>query len=251
MPLNIEYSATDFDALKTELIGYLKETNSFKDIDYVSSNINTLVQLYAYLGSLFGFYINSIANEPFLPSAKRYKNLNRIARILNYNPRGDKAASVDAVGYLTPEYCFGKEGTYFQIPAYSKFPSNKATPDNTNFSFTNTSQIVYLVRAFGLSEVSQTNFAYDGMQFPVTKPKSYWTGTTATTGTPSFDPEKIALLLSDTKQLSVLNRLDQSNYKNFDVAAAPLYDGSDASPAGQPFIRDIPTKGNSLRKLSL
>lgn len=250
MPINIDYTTIDFDALKAELISYLKETKSFKDVEYASSNINTLVQLYAYLGSLFGYYINSIANEPFLPSAKRYKNLNRIARLLNYNPRGDKSAVVDAVGSLNAEYCYGKEGVYFQIPAYSKFPSNKATPDGSSFSFTNEDQMVYLIRGFGIREVEQKDFTYDGNSFPLTMPASYWgvtSGTTGTSGTPSFSPESIALTLSDTKPLSILNRLDQTNYKKFDTEIAPLYDGADSNPVGQPFNRNVVTKGSSLR----
>lgn len=250
MTINIDYTTTDFDALKNELIGYLKETKSFKDVEYVSSNINTLVQLHAYMGSLFGFYINSIANEAFLPSAKRYKNLNRIATLLDYNPRGNSSSTVTAVGSLTPEYCFGKEGVYFQIPAYSKFPSNKSTPTGESFSFTNENQLVYLIRGYGIRELDISDFTYDGMEMPVTMPLAYWAGTlgtTATTGSPVFFPEKIELVVSDTKPLSVLDRLDQTNYKKFDILTAPLYNGSDSQPAGQPFNKIISTKGSSLR----
>lgn len=250
MTINIDYTTTDFDALKNELIAYVKETKTFKDVEYVSSNINTIIQLHAYLGSLFGYYINSIANEPFLPSAKRYKNLNRIARLLNYNPRGNSAAVVNAVGSLSPEYCFGKEGTYFQIPAYSKFPSDKATPTGETFSFSNKEQLVYLVRGYGIREAEQSDFLYDGMSLPVTMPLAYWAGTlgtTATTGSPVFYPEKLEMILSDTKPLSVLDRLDQTNYKKFDIDTAPLYNGSDAEPAGQPFNKIISTNGTSLR----
>jgi hypothetical protein len=250
MSLNIDYSTIDFDALKDELISYLKETKSFKDVEYVSSNINTLVQLFAYMGSLFGYYINSIANEPFLPSAKRYKNLNRIARLLNYNPRGDKAATVNAVGSLNPEYCFGKEGVYFQVPAYSKFPSNKSTPDGETFSFTNEDQLVYLVRGFGIKELEQSDFTYEGNKLPLTMPASYWgisVSSSGTSGTASFDPTKLEMVLSNTKPLSILDRLDQTNYKKFDTETAPVYSGEETTPAGQPFTNNIPTNGTSLR----
>lgn len=256
MAITIDYTAIDFDALKAELITYLKETKTFKDVEFASSNINTIVELHAYLGSLFGYYINSIANEPFLPSAKKYKNLNRIARILSYNPRGDQAASVDVVGSLDPAYCFGKEDAYFEIPAYSSFLSNKTTPNGENFSFTNKDQVIYVIKGFGINPVDQINFTYDGSQLPVTKPTAYWniqsggttgtTGTTGTSGTPSFDPEKLILNLSDTIPLSILDRLDPSNYKNFDPSI-PLYNGSDASSVGQPFNRNINTTNSSVK----
>lgn len=240
----INYSAIDFDALKSELINYLKETNSFRDANFVNSNIGTLVELHAYIGSLFGYYINSIANEPFLPSAKQYKNLNRICKILSYNPRGTQASSVDVVGSLLPEYCFGKEDQYFEIPAYSNFLSNKPTTKGVNFSFTNEDQVIYVVKGYGTTVVDQNNFAYDNQTLPLTKPASYWTvgstGSTGTTGTSgiSFDVTKLSLLLSDTNPLTILNRLDPTNYKGFDPTI-PLYNGSDSQSYGQPFNRNI------------
>jgi hypothetical protein len=245
MPINIDYTTIDYDALKDELINYLKETKTFKDVEYANSNINTLVQLYAYLGSLFGYYINSIANEPFLPSAKRYKNLNRIARLLAYSPRGTKSASLQAVGSLLPEYCFGKEDVFFEIPAYSSFPSNKPTPDNENFVFTNEDHVVYQIKSYGVRTVEQNDFTYDGSILPLTKPASFWT--VGTTATPSFDPTKLVLNLSDTLPLSILDRLNPNNYKKFDVANVPLFDPTDSTSVGQPFNRNISTNSSTLR----
>lgn len=243
MPINIDYTTIDFDALKEELINYLKETKTFKDVEYASSNIRTLVELYAYLGSLFGYYINATANEPFLPSAKRYKNLNRIARLLAYSPRGDKAASASVVGSLVPEYCFGKEDIYFEMPAYSIFPSNKPSPEGDNFSFTNVNQFIYLIKSFGVRPVEQNDFSYAGLNLPLTKPASFWVDATS----PSFEVTELTLNLSDTLPLSILNRLDTSNYKRFDTVTAPLFDGADASSVGQPFNRTIGTTSSNLR----
>lgn len=244
--INIDYTAVDFDALKAELITYLRETKSFKDVDYASSNINTITGLYAYIGSLFGFYINSIANEPFLPSAKRYKNLNRIARLLAYNPRGYKSASLDVIGSLAPEYCYGKEGEYFEIPAYSIFPSNKKTNNGDAFSFTNNNTLVYMVKGFGIRPVESKDFTYNSLPLPFTATGSFWE-TEGTTGSPSFNPEKLELTLSDTKPLSVLNRLDPSNYKKFDTVNVPLFDPNSSSSVGQPFNRNIQIKKTTLR----
>jgi hypothetical protein len=250
MPITIDYTTIDFDALKDELITYLQETQTFQDVQYASSNINTLTSLYAYLGSLFGFYINAIANEPFLPSAKRYKNLNRIARLLSYNPRGYQAASANVVGSLLPEYCFGKKNVYFEIPAYSIFPSSTPTPNAQNFSFTNPDLINYSVKAYGVRPVQISDFQYAGLSLPITEPAAYWVGSpssTATSGTVSFDPAKIVLALSNTSPLSILDRLDQSNFHEFDISEVPLFDPSDPSSVGQPFTMSIGTNENSLR----
>lgn len=244
--INIDYSTIDFDAVRAELIGYLRETGTYKDVDFAASNINTLVGLYAYLGSLFGYYINSIANEPFLPSAKRYKNLNRIARLLNYDPRGYQSANLDVIGNLDAEYCLGKENVYFEVPAYSVFPSNITTPAGDEFSFTNVNNLVYMVKGFGTRPVQQTDFTYSGFQFPYTASADFW-DTEGTTGTPSFDPSNIVLNLSDTSPLSVLDRLSRNNFKGYDVNNVPLFDPSDASSVGQPFTRNLTMKETTLR----
>lgn len=250
-PRTINYTATDYDAIRTEIINYLRETKTFKDVDYENSNINTLVGLYAWLGANFGYYINASANEPFLPTAKRYKNLNRIAKLLSYNPRGYRSATVDVVGSLDPEYCLGKEGVYFEIPAYSIFPSNKATPNGDQFSFTNPYSIIYMVKGFGTRAVQQSDFTYKGFQLPYTAPKSFWTvGTSGTSGTSgtntTFDPTEIVLSASDTKPLSVLDRLDPTNLKGYDSDNVPIFDPSDSSSIGQPFTRNIELTSNTL-----
>jgi len=252
--ITIDYTAYDFDVLKNELIEYLRETQTFKDAEFQASNINTLVGLYAYLGSLFGYYTNSVANEVFLPSAKRYKNLNRICSLLAYYPRGDKAATVDAIGSLSAEYCLGKEDIGFEIPSYSIFPSIKKTPEGQNFAFTNPTLYPYIVKGFGIHSVEQSDFIYSGSQLPLTKPASFWgitegttgvgttgtTGTTGTSGTPIlFLASNIELVCSDTAPLSILDRLDPNNYRGYDTDNAPLFDPNNSNSIGQPFTRNI------------
>lgn len=252
--INIDYTAFDFDALKNELIQYLRETQTFKDAEVEASNINTLVGLYAYIGSLFGYYTNSVANEVFLPSAKRYKNLNRIATLLAYYPRGQKAAGVNAIGALAPEYCFGKENEGFDIPAYSIFPSNKTTPDGIEFIFTNPIVYPYIIKGYGTAAVSQEDFTYSGQQLPLTQNAEYWgitAGTTGTTASPitpdNFLAANIELVCSDTSPLSILNRLATDNYKRFDTENSPLFDPQSPSSVGQPFTRNISTNNPAFK----
>jgi hypothetical protein len=126
----IDYTSYDFEVLRDELVSYLKETESFKDADYAASHIRTITELISYIGSLFGYYINSAANETFLPTAKRYKNLNKISQLLRYDARGVVSSVVDVIGSLNPEYVFGKENEFIEIPAYSSYPSLLPTSAN-------------------------------------------------------------------------------------------------------------------------
>lgn len=243
MAINIDYTSFDYDALKAELIQYLRETGTFKDVDVEASNINTITGLYSYIGSLFGYYTNSIANEVFLPSAKRYKNLNRIAQLVAYNPRGDQASGLNVIGSLNPEYCLGKEDTYFEIPSYSLFPSTKRTPNGQEFVFTNPKIYPYAVRSFGVDHVEQSDFTYAGLSLPITKNSSFWGSTT----TVEIDATQLELAATDTNPLSILNRLDTNNYKGYDTESAPLFDPQDSSSVGQPFTRNIKTTAPSFQ----
>lgn len=236
--ITIDYTSYDIDAIKSELITYLQETQTFKDADLTQSNINTLLTIWAWLGSLNGYYINSAANEVFLPTAKRYKNLNKIAQMLRYDARGVESAVLNVVGALNPEYVFGKEGQYIEIPSYSLFPSTKPTSTNVNFNFTNTTSHVELVKAFGIQQVGISDIRYNSYSLPFKAPVSFFT---SPTGVISINPQGISLPLSLQKPLSIMNLSGTDNYRGFDVTNYPLFNSNSSTSVGQPFVQTIPT----------
>lgn len=234
----IDYTSYDFDALRDELIDYLIETESFKDAQYVGSNIRTLVDLFSYIGSLFGYYINSAANEVFLPTAKRYNNLNKIAHLLRYDPRGTVSATLDVVASLNPEYVFGKESEYIEIPAYSQFPSEKTTQNGTQFLFTNQNSVVYMIRSFGVRPIQSQDITYGGYPLPFTAPADFF----RVDGDIQIDPLNIRLPLSQNKQLRIVEKSgDPNNFRRFDTENYPMRNLNDNVERGQPFERTVST----------
>jgi hypothetical protein len=232
----IDYISFDYDALKGDLITFLNETASFKDADYVQSNINTLTGLFAYIGALFGYYINSAANEVFLSTAKRYKNLNKIAQMLRYDPRGVESSSVDVVGSLLDNYVFGKAGQYIEIPAYSFFPSTLPTQNGQKFNFTNPQSLVHLVTGFGVSQFSISDISYNGYALPFAAPAEFFYNES---NTPYINPINISLPLSLQKPLSIIKVDTVDNYYGFDTDNYPKFNPADSSSVGQPFINTV------------
>lgn len=232
----IDYISYDFDALRDDLVNLLNETATFKDASYVQSNIRTLTDLFAYIGALFGYYINSAANEVFLSTAKRYKNLNKIAQMLRYDPRGVESADVDVVGSLIDNYVFGKSGQYIEIPAYSLFPSTLATQSGINFNFTNPQSLVHLVTAFGVSNLDITDISYNGYSLPFTAPASFFFDPT---DAPFINPINLSIPLSLQKPLSIINVNTIDNYFGFDTTNYPQFNPDDSSSVGQPFINTV------------
>jgi hypothetical protein len=233
----INYVNYDFEAMKNDVLQQLTETGVFKDINIKGSNINNLADLLVYIGSLNGYYINSAANEVFLPTAKRYNNLNKIGQLLRYDARGIVSAMVDVVGSLTPEYVYGKQGEYIEIPAYSIFPSTKQTTTNKNFIFTNPLPIIYITKGFGLNKVEQSDFKYKGYNLPFTAPKAFFQETI--NGPVTINPLFIELPLSLNKPLEIIKRNTIDNYRGFDTVNYPKENPADTSSVGLPFISTI------------
>ena len=235
----IDYTSYDFDVLRQELITYLQETNSFKDAEYVASNIRTWVDISSYIGSLFGYYINSAANEVFLPTAKKYKNLNKIAQLLRYDPRGKISSSVDVIGFLNAEYVYGKQNQFIELPAYSIFPSSQPTTDGDDFSFTNANSITHMVKSYGVKYVQEENITYKGYSLPFTAPRSFFTNDSSSTGTVVIDPTGLSLPLSLQKPLSIIVKTSEDGYHGFDTENYPASDPSNSQSVGQPFTKTV------------
>jgi hypothetical protein len=236
--ITIDYTSYDVDALRNQITQYLKDTQTYKDADLTQSNINTLVTIWSWIASLNGYYINSAANEVFLPTAKRYKNLNKIAQMLRYDARGVTSASLDVIGALNPEYVYGKEGQYIEIPAYSLFPSTKQTIKSENFNFTNTTSHVQLVKAFGIDQIKISDIRYNNYALPFKAPVSFFKNSI---GEIIIDPKGLTLPLSLQKPLSILNLNGDNNYRGFDTTNYPLFDPNNSTSVGQPFVQTIPT----------
>lgn len=235
----IDYTAFDFDELRAEMIQNIIETGTFKDIDYTSSNIRTLIDMWSYLAANMGYYINSAANEVFVPTAKRYKNLNKIGQLLNYDARGVRSSTLDVIGALNPEYVLGKETEYVEIPSYSIFPSTKPTQDNENFIFTNINPIVYIVKSFGTRILDSNDIYYKGFSIGggLTKPAAFFT----TVNGVGLDATEFTLPLKLTKKLSIIQRNDSNNFRPLDTTNFPVSDSSDNQSVGQPFSKTIKT----------
>jgi hypothetical protein len=233
MKKSIDYTKIEFTDLRNELISYIKETNTFKDIDVEGSNIKTFVDIFAYIGQLFGFYIYASANEVFLPTAKKYGNLVKIAELLRYEARGTTSAKVNVIGSLNPEYVFSKDGQQIEIPAYSIFPSSKQTELGQNFQFTNIEPVNYIIKGYGLKTLEQSDITYNGYKLPLTAPAAFFTDSNIV----KLLPTAFSIPLSKYKQLRVIKKNDITNYRGFDTENYPSSNSSTSQ--GQPYEQTI------------
>ncbi len=234
----IRYTNFDFNEILQELQLYLEETNTFKDANFEGSNIRVLMEILAIVTSQSSYYVHAAANEVFLPTARLYKNINKIAQTLSYDARGKTSAHLDVVGSLNPEYVFGKETQYIEIPSYSVFPSNMTTSNGEEFSFTNPKPVVYIVRGFGIKEIVESDIRYKNYPLPYTAPSFFFK---QPDGSIRIDPTKFTIPLSINKPLTIIKRNDVDNYRPFDIENYPLFNPSNSENVGQPFTNTLGT----------
>lgn len=91
---NAEFQSYDFDNLRRTMINYLRENYPEDFNDYIeSSEYLALIDMIAYLGQNFAFRVDLNARENYLELAERRESVLRLARLLSYNPRRNRAAN--------------------------------------------------------------------------------------------------------------------------------------------------------------
>ena len=67
---DIDFSIVNQEDVRNELIELLQKTDTFQNADFEATNMSAITNLLSYNAELFGYYVNQIANEPYIDSAK-------------------------------------------------------------------------------------------------------------------------------------------------------------------------------------
>jgi len=121
------YAAFDATTLKGLIQQRLIDGGVFTDQIFEGSNFNSLLDVIAYSYHVLLFYLNRTANEASFSNAQLYENVNRIVKILNYNPIGIQTSILSFSAVASDQL---QNGIY-TIPKYSYFNIN-----DINYSFT-------------------------------------------------------------------------------------------------------------------
>lgn len=85
--MTLEIAEIEFTEIKGNIKRYLSSKSEFTDYNFEGSGLSYILDLLAYITHYNGFYLNTSVNEMFLGTAQLRKNVNSIARMLNYVPR--------------------------------------------------------------------------------------------------------------------------------------------------------------------
>lgn len=90
----IDYTSRDYLSLREELLNVLRSRVPEWDGSDPADMGVALVEAFAYVGDVLGYYIDRVAQETFLASASQRQSLLNIASVLGYAPAGRVAAKV-------------------------------------------------------------------------------------------------------------------------------------------------------------
>ncbi len=91
---NADFQSYDFENLRRVMINYLRENYPEDFNDYIeSSEYLALIDMIAFLGQSIAFRVDLNARENFLELAERRESVLRLARLLSYNAKRNKAGN--------------------------------------------------------------------------------------------------------------------------------------------------------------
>tara|TARA_E500000178_G_scaffold333840_1_gene369197 strand:+ start:963 stop:2831 length:1869 start_codon:yes stop_codon:yes gene_type:complete len=91
MARTIQISDLDFKDIKKNIISYMKNDPTFVDYDFEASGLNTLMDILSYNTHYTSYYLNMVANEMFLDTARMRENVVSRAKMLGYESKSNIA----------------------------------------------------------------------------------------------------------------------------------------------------------------
>ena len=139
------YLTYDAESLKKLIIGKLQAEGTFSDQVYEGSNMSAFIDVIAYSYHVLMYYLNRTSAESMFTESNIYENINRIVKLLSYNPVGYQAPALTFNMFATEDMT---PGTY-TIPRYSYLNANGVAysfdKDITFVKNTNTNEPIDIV----------------------------------------------------------------------------------------------------------
>ena len=132
MARTIQISDLDFKDIKKNIIAYMKNDPTFVDYDFEASGLNTLMDILSYNTHYTSYYLNMVANEMFLDTARIRENVVSRAKMLGYESKSNIAPK--AVVSLVIEKTGPLESESSTVLVNNEFKFS-ATLDGVSYNF--------------------------------------------------------------------------------------------------------------------
>ena len=149
------YISFDATSVKNLIIDRLNQGQVFTDQNYEGSNFSAFIDVISYCFSTLLYYLNKTSSESMFSESQIYENMNRIVKLINYNPKGKFAQTLSYNLSATSDLPDGN----FIIPRYSYVNvGGTKFSFNSDIYFTNSQQSISLIQ-----NAKQDLFLYQGV----------------------------------------------------------------------------------------
>ena len=135
----LRVTGLDFDTIRGNLRDFIADKPAFKDYDFNSSAIGTLLDLLAYNTYYNAFHLNMAVNEGFIDSAQLRNSVVSRAKSLGYTPRSARGATA-SINLKFPNANTTTVTGSLTIPKGQTFT---ATVNNVPLTFSTTSATIF------------------------------------------------------------------------------------------------------------
>jgi hypothetical protein len=96
-PTEIDFAATDFLSIRDSLIDYIKAVYPLDYENFSESDLGVmLIEIVAYMGSVFSLKADMLANENYLRTAKLRRNVKKLLELIGVRMKGPISAAANA-----------------------------------------------------------------------------------------------------------------------------------------------------------
>ena len=140
------YAAFDATSLKRLIIDRLNDNDVLTDQIYEGSNTSAIIDIIAYSYHVLIYYLNRTANESMFSQSEIYENINRIVKLINYAPVGDRTSVLPFTLNITKHLAKG----IYTIPRYSYIEANGVPFSfNRDISFSKQTELDEVITSVG------------------------------------------------------------------------------------------------------
>lgn len=137
-PTDLKIDGLNFNEIRDNFKSFLQAQQQFKDYNFDSSGLSTLLDVLSYNTYYNSFYVNMVSTEAFLSTAQRRSSVVNLARSLNYTPRSTSSARVVCTLTATPSA--GLPAT-LTIPKYTRF---EASVNDSSYYFLTPTSLTFI-----------------------------------------------------------------------------------------------------------
>ena len=159
------YATFDAESLKKLIIERLSQQKVFSDQVYEGSNLSAFIDIIAYSYHVLIYYLNRTSTETLFSEANIYENVNRIVKLINYNPVGYQTSALSFQAHASDDLV---PGTY-TLPRYTYVNSNGTIFSlDKDITFNKTTELFEELTSVGSNHLLYQGFWEEHPEMPST-----------------------------------------------------------------------------------